>query len=401
METGEAVRSGSVTLESERAPGPSGRVSRERLVLFFTRGMSLEGWERAGMLGRELALYQALRSHMEDVAFLTYGPEQTAQGIVGPIAILPNRWRIHSTLYSVIAPLLYARTLWRATIFKTNQLNGAWTAVIAKRLFRKPLLVRCGYLLTRPADRIAGGPWAQHRARWIEGAVCRAADRIIVVTEADRRHLMELHRIEPMKIRVIPNAIDTERFRPMPEIAKEAGRLIVVGRLSAEKRPGLLFDAIRRLDGVRLSVVGDGPLREALARRAREERLPVEFLGMVSNEQLPRLLNRAEAFVLPSQYEGHPKGLLEAMACGLPVIGTAVPGIQEAITHRVTGYLCAPSAGALRAGIAEVLADAALRQEMGRQARRAVETACALPAVVEQECALLDELCAERDRRNG
>src|SRR3546814_18364330 len=85
------------------------------------------------------------------------------------------------------------------------------------------------------------------------------------------------------------------------------------------------------------------------------------------------MINAGRIFVLPSSYEGHPKTLLEAMACGAAVIGTDVPGIREVIEDGRTGLLCAPTAAALRDAIERLLSDEPLRRRLGGHARPQLE----------------------------
>lgn len=365
-----------------------------RMIVFFTRGMSLDGWDRGGMFEREVALYKELCSYIGEIAFLTYGGvgELKYKERLGKITILPNRWSLGSNLYSVVAPLLHYRAMRKSRIFKTNQINGAWCAAIAKLLFRKKLVVRCGYLWSVHFARLSGSKWKRQLVKNVEEAVFRVADRIVVATEADRRHIVEHYRIGGANIRVIPNYVDTEVFRPRPEVEQRPGLLCFVGRLDEQKNPLALLEAIRDIPKVRLAIVGDGPLRPVLENRVREDRLPVEFLGTVSNDQLPALLNRSQLFVLPSLYEGHPKALLEAMACGMPVIGTEVSGIKDVIVHRETGYLCGTSSLEIRTAIMDLMGNVPLCRYMAAKAREYVEAECSLKRAVEHELALLVEV---------
>ena len=105
------------------------------------------------------------------------------------------------------------------------------------------------------------------------------------------------------------------------------------------------------------------------------------------------LLNRCEAFVFPSRYEGTPKALLEAMACGVPVIAARSPGITEVVTHDQTGYLCGISALEIRAAISTVLKDPALRDRLGRDGARYVKDHHALMTAVDQELTIVTRLC--------
>jgi hypothetical protein len=124
-----------------------------RLVVFFSRGMSLEGWERAGILDRELALYRALRPHLESLAFVTYGGTRDldlGRQIPG-VEVLANLRGLSPNRYSLAALWIHRRALRTATVFKTNQINGGWSAALARRLFGRKLVVRCGFLWSESA----------------------------------------------------------------------------------------------------------------------------------------------------------------------------------------------------------------------------------------------------------
>jgi glycosyltransferase involved in cell wall biosynthesis len=369
-----------------------------RLVLFFTRGMSLEVWQHEGRLERELRLYDALARRLESVSMLTYGNDDHAhlRQRLDPIAILPNRWGMHSNWYSVLAPILHRDALRRATVLKTNQLNGAWCAAIAKRLWGTPLIVRCGFMWSDFYARETPSAWKRRAARAVERWTLRSADRIVVATEADRQYIIAQHGLSAEAIRVIPNYVDTEHFRPHPEVAAEPGRLCYVGKFGHNKNLSALLEAVRRLPGVRLRLIGEGPLSEALREQARRDQIAVEFAGTIPNERLPEALAGAQAFVFPSLYEGHPKALLEAMACGLPAIGTDAPGIRDIIRHRQTGYLCGTSAEALEAAIRDLLGDAPLRAELVRAARAYIQDTCSVDRIVAEELDVLTAVTAGR-----
>lgn len=370
-------------------------MTRPHLVVFFTRGMSLEAWHRAGILEREIALYRRLLSNpVERLAFLTYGgPEDLKWTSLLPgLEILPNRWGITPNLYSVLAPWLHRKALRKATVFKTNQINGAWCAVIAQMFFRKVLIVRSGYLWGDFVAHLGASRLRQTLTRLVERVIMRRADRVVVATPADSRVVADRYGIEAQRITVIPNYVDTERFRPLPDTMPEPGRIAFVGRLEHQKNVESLIDAMRGLEGLRLTIVGDGSLRAAFEKRARELGVAVEFLGRIPHARLPAVLHRAEVFVLPSHYEGTPKALLEAMACGVPVIGARSPGIREILTHGETGFLCGTSADEIRAALLEVLGDAGLRVRLREGGTQYVRQHCSLDLAVERERVLLTSI---------
>lgn len=365
-----------------------------RLVVFFSRGMSLERWRQAGIFDRELALYRGLLPHLEHLAFVTYGGAEDlrlAVEIPG-VEILPNRWGLPANLYSLIAPCLHRRLLSRATLFKTNQINGAWCAVIAKRLFRKKLVVRCGFLWSDFVSRLQGGTWRETIATRLERWVFRAADLAITAGPADRQTVIDRYGIDAGRVHVIPNYVDTAAFRPLPDVTPHPGRITFTGRLVEQKNLRALLEAVEGVPGASLVLVGDGPLRGDLEASAAARKIDATFLGTRAHAELPRLLNQSAVFVLPSHYEGNPKALVEAMACGVAVVGTRVPGTRDILVDRETGCLCGTSAAEIRLALREVLADPALRQRIGAGALAYVRERCSVGAAVERELALLRSL---------
>ena len=170
----------------------------------------------------------------------------------------------------------------------------------------------------------------------------------------------------------VPNYVRVDEFTPR----FEAGDYFVyIGRLSYEKGMATLFDAAAAA-GVKLIVVGDGPLRESLSKKAADTDAQIEFAGFQSGDALFDLIRNSRAMVLPSEwYENAPISLLEAYACGKPVIGASIGGIPECIAEDETGWL-------FESGSVEGLSDVLRRvQEMpdatvvaaGKAARARVE----------------------------
>jgi glycosyltransferase involved in cell wall biosynthesis len=354
--------------------------------------MSLKMWDELGLLEREVALYRALQSHLH-VTFVTYGDAHDLhyRGGLDGIGIICNRWGLSRQWYMRLLTRLYP-LLWHGnTVLKSNQVQGADIALRVARRFGKKFIARCGYLPSNIAIWRYGAEAPQAQRQWqMEATVFQGADRVVVTTSLMRQTIMERYGIESQKIRIIPNYVDLQRFSPT-SYGRQPNQIYFVGRLEEEKNLLSLLDAIDGLD-VELTLIGTGSLEERLKEKARQAQLPVCFLGKIPNIELCDHLNRASLFILPSYLEGHPKVLIEAMACGLPVIGTDVPGIRELIEHRETGYLCGTTPGELRAAIQGVLADTDLRARMGRQSREFAVKHFALDRVVEMELALLEEL---------
>jgi glycosyltransferase involved in cell wall biosynthesis len=107
------------------------------------------------------------------------------------------------------------------------------------------------------------------------------------------------------------------------------------------------------------------------------------------------MLNSCDLFVLPSKWEGMPKALVEAMACGLPVIGTDVPGIRDLIDHGRNGYLCEPGERGIRSAIASLIEDPQVGARLGQEARKFAASRFSLENIASIELELLAEICEQ------
>jgi colanic acid/amylovoran biosynthesis glycosyltransferase len=175
------------------------------------------------------------------------------------------------------------------------------------------------------------------------------------------------------------NGVDLDRFRP--DVApREPGLILHVARLVEKKGTKVLIDAMAGLAGAKLAIIGDGPLRAALERQARELGDRVRFLGALPADEVASWMRRASVLAAPSvtaadgDAEGLPNVVAEAAASGLPVVGTRHSGIPEAIEDRLSGFLVPENdAGALAERLGDVLGSESLRSEMGIAARRLAE----------------------------
>ncbi len=369
------------------------------LALFFTRGMSLRAWDDIGMFEREVALYRRLRQKGADISFVTYGDSRDLQyGERLPGArILCNRLRLPNGIYARLLPRLHGRALRQIDVIKTNQTNGADVALRAARLWSKPLIARCGYMHSEFVAREHGADSPEARdAETLESKVFLGASRVVVTTPVMREKVVTIHGIDPEKVVVVPNYVDTDRFRPSGTFPEEPPRQICfVGRLVPQKNVTSLLEAVARTD-LEVLLVGNGPLRANLEQAAQRLDLRAQFLGNLPNADLPELINRCGLFVLPSHYEGHPKALLEAMACGVPVIAADSPGIREVIRHGETGYLCGISSESIREAIETLRSSPQLCARLSAAARKYVVDNFSLDRIAEQEFALLQEIIAGR-----
>ncbi|MEM3731853.1 MAG: glycosyltransferase family 4 protein [Candidatus Bathyarchaeia archaeon] len=178
------------------------------------------------------------------------------------------------------------------------------------------------------------------------------------------------------KIFVIPNGVDSDFFKPS---SKDPNLITWVGRLVPEKGLVYLLYAMREIvrvhPNVKLFVIGGGPLEARLVKLADELSLSgnVRFVGSVGRAEVARFLSRSSIFVFPSLREGLPLSVLEAMACGVPVVGSDIPGINDVIVNGGNGLLApAKNSEALADAVLTLLNDAELRKKMGQNARNLI-----------------------------
>lgn len=364
-----------------------------RLALFFTCGMSLEKWAKIGSLSREIKPYQMLSSKFDQVYFFTYGSKKDLgfSSVLGEkIIILPKKINIPNCLYGFLIPFFYWQFLKNIDVFKTNQMAGAIPAVIAKLLFKKKLIVRCGYEWLNVLIKEKKSFWKRAIAFIWERIAYKAADIVTFTSQKDKSFAKEKFNIPERKIRIVPNYIDTDLFKPQ-DVAKEKGRVVFVGRLSKEKN---LFNLIEATAGLALNLVfiGQGNLKDELEKFAKEKGVATEFFGSLANDKLPEELSKASVFILPSLYEGCPKALLEAMACGLPCIASDVEGIKEVITHKENGYLCKTDSQSIHQALVDVLANKILREKIGQKARETILESFSFEKISEKESSLFPDL---------
>ncbi|MFN3687623.1 glycosyltransferase family 4 protein [Salinarimonas sp.] len=359
------------------------------LVVFLTRGGSLAGWEAGGLLERELALYRRLRERLRGVTLVSWGgrAERDFRSRLGGIRLVCNTTEHEQDAYLARLHRRFPCGR-RRIVVKSNQIYGADAALGFARRIGRPFVARCGYLLSDFTERRHGiaSPEAD-AARALEKDVFRGATRGIVTTPAMRERVVADYGLDPERVAIVPNYVDTDLFAPDPSRARAPRRILFVGRLEPQKNLPALVRAAAIADA-ELEIVGEGLLRASIETLAAEVGARVRFLGALPNAALPERLREASLFVLPSLYEGHPKTLLEAMSAGTPVVGTRVPGIAEAIADGETGLLAEPEPESLAAAISGLLDDRARAERLGAAARATVLAHLALDVIEEREVAV-------------
>ena len=307
-----------------------------------------------------------------------------------------------------------------------------FAGLLAKMAYGVPLVVT-----THSLEPLR--PWKREQiglgfgvSTWIEEQALTRADAIIAVSKDTKQDVLRHFKVDEAKIHVIPNGIDTEEYRPGPEKSalKEFGinpdkpYLLFVGRITRQKGIIHLVNAIPYMDpGLQIVLCAGAPDTPEI-KKEMEDRISeikkthpdvVWISEMIDLRRKIQFYANAELFCCPSVYE--PFGIinLEAMACGVPVIGTKTGGIPEIVVHGETGLLVPLEKNSdgnpvdalkfskdLAEAINRVFRDKALRKSMGTKSRTRAMEVFSWTSIAKQTYNLyqkvLADTCAEKGK---
>ena len=295
-------------------------------------------------------------------------------------------------------------------------ISGAELVRLAAGLYKTPLVISFHNDLIGDGARAPVFSIYQHLSAQV---TVRSATRLCVVSRDHYESSRLRHSLagrEPA-ISELPNGVDPAHFCPagdrnhvletcgLPTDARVVLFVAALDRAHHFKGLGLLLQAMQSLPAdVRLVVVGDGDLRQAYEQQARELGLAgrTVFAGAVPHADTPRFFRNASVTVLPSfPPESFGLVLIESMACGTPVIASAIPGVRTVVQHGEDGLLFQPGDVAdLRKQMQVLLEQPQWRQAMGQQGRRKVEQHYAWPRIAEGLETIYASLGCERKSRN-
>jgi glycosyltransferase involved in cell wall biosynthesis len=250
--------------------------------------------------------------------------------------------------------------------------------------------------------------WKRPHHHALERLLTRRAARVVVNAEAIRRFLVQKGGLPPEKVALIYNGVDTEKFAPRPDREAERasrgwpGEAFVVGHtgtmVAHKGQPQVLracAAAAAATADLRVVLLGDGPDRGALVALARELGLEGRVVMPGFEADVPRVLGCLDAYLhFSREREGCSNAILEAMACGLPVVATDVGGNRELVEDGVTGFLVGEEdVAAAGAALRRLAVDRELRTRLGQAARSAAERQFGITRMVEATQSLYETGC--------
>lgn len=274
----------------------------------------------------------------------------------------------------------------------------------------------------RIAARLAGVPVvlsALHSTGWPDGIgrlnrmLTPLTDGFIAVARRHGDYLADVEHLPRHRVFVIPNGVDTDRFRYSPELRLQmrqqwnipatAPVVGIVAALRPEKNHGRFLETARRVadevEDLHLVITGDGPERAAIESRASQLGL-ADRLRMTGNSgEIPGILSMLDLFALSSDNEANPVSILEALSCQRPVVAPLVGSIDETVRHGQTGFVYErDDVAAAAQHWCEVLGDPALAAQLGRMGRALVEAEWSLRAMANGYMDLIAKLWSSKTR---
>lgn len=353
----------------------------------MTPGVGLNTWLRIGSMSRELKPYVEYVRRGWKVKILTFDKNKIPELPAGIEAVrFPN----HRLLWFL--PWSHRKLGEWADVIKTNQSVHAYFYTSAARIWRKPILLRCGYVQGEYLETTIGRSPKVRFYQRLEGKAFRQATQCQVPTKELSEWVQRKYKVPEQRISVVPNFVDTELFKPMPEMQKIDKSVISIGRLAPVKQFDLLIRACAEIPGCKLTIVGEGQERETLKNLAKELNVNLRLPGNLPNEELPKILNQHQVFAITSKWEGHPKALIEAMACGLPCLAVKSTGIDNLIEHGTNGWLVASQSERISRGLVQLLEDVKLAIRLSVNAQRFAKESFGFVKIMNDELIICNRL---------
>ena len=368
------------------------------LAVVLPEGGTLRLWEESGVFDRQVALYCSLQEAGIQISIVSYGgrEEFDCKSRLPGMKILCNWMDLPRTFYTQRIHQVLAPQLMTAQLLRTSDAAVTNPALRIAWAWQIPLIYRLSYVASKLARPINAND-LKHLQR-LEGRELNAlatACHVIAATHEIADDLIQKRPETGDKMTVIPNHVDTDQFRLTSR--DKCYDLIYIGRFAKQKNLIALLEAVERI-GLTIAMIGGPSGVEAGTTDDESQQLRERFgdlggrihwLGRINNEELPAYINSARAFVLCSLIEGNPRVIIEAMACGMPIIGTNVPGIQNVLQHEVTGYLCNTNADSIGAAFKTILAQPDLMRKMGDNAQSFAVENFSLQMLAQREYELL------------
>lgn len=309
------------------------------------------------------------------------------------ITLFSNYFNLPRFLYTFLIPVFYFNKIKSCQVLRVKQMLGIWPALIAKLLWRIPIVSTYGYDYTHFARR--EGHWLSLPfIKLTEYLGLKFSDKIIVTNKTTQKKVSRL--IPEGKTILLPNGVNLKLFCPERKPQSSTINIVSVGRLVYQKNFKNLISAVAELKTdkpINLTILGRGGLKKKLKKQAQRLGVNLKQIKSLPHDQVPKLLQSADIFVMASHHEGSPKALLEAMACGLPCVVSDKPFANFIITDNQDGILSKNDNINLAKAIQIIIDKPQLMKKLGYQSRQTIVIRFNNQEIIQREIKLLKSVC--------
>ncbi|HDS08837.1 MAG TPA: glycosyltransferase family 1 protein [Firmicutes bacterium] len=336
------------------------------IELFFPGNGLIQIHNRSG-LGKVLSRLDSYLKFLDLVYLISFGKLDEFRLIKhSRIRVLNNKASLNKFIYLLVFPFIHFKELAAASFIECRQVASGIPGLYIKLLFGKKIIVRCGYDWVEFSDR-EGSCFQKFLSRIASFLIYKFADGLYVTS---LRHFKKIEKVRGSRrnLRFIPNAVDTDLFKPGD--SEEPGLIVSVGRLEKQKNFENLILALRDFPfNYKLMIFGEGLLRGRLMKSAELNRVNLELAGNQGSEKIIEHLRRASVFVLPSLWEGNSNALIEAVSCGCAVAASEIEANREIIQDEYNGLLCSTDVSGIRSCLIQLFEREELRNYLRKNAR--------------------------------
>jgi glycosyltransferase involved in cell wall biosynthesis len=383
---------------------------RNRTLITMSAGMSMEAWNRAGIIHRELSYYKELSKYIGPLSFISYGHHHHVEThlLKQNISDADIIWTSGATFRDMpggfflasFVPPLYCKLFTDIKTVRTNQISGAWTGAAIANKLNVPFILRAGYLLSKNIRLdLKASIFKKKLLIFFEKWVVKHADAIIVTYSKAKKYFVREYNAPPSKISVIGNPINIELFRPQQQQNRTRRHVLFIGRFTPEKNIATLLLACHQAKSS-ITLLGSGPLKAEMIKLAESLNLDAQFIDYMPNTQIPQLMSEHILFIIPSHYEGNPKVLLEAMSCEMPCIASNIPEHLDVIKNEQEGLVVPATPESLANAIHQIFQYPSFSKTLGTRARAKIKQDYSLTGNALRESQLHEQILIKRQKFN-
>ena len=314
--------------------------------VFLTYDYSLETWEKNGTLNRELKIFKEIaKSENIKFKFISYDKgfvlkSPDLQQYIEIISIYRNLKYFNNKylrfIYSFFIPFKIKEEVEKSDLIFQNQLDGSWVSMITKKLTKKPLMIRTGYDAYQFSINENKNKLFIYFYRALTKLSLKYSDLYTVTSLSDKNFLE--NSFKNAKVKITRNW--TGLTKENTENKRYSNKILCVGRLVEQKNYIFLINSLSKYEkSISIDIVGEGPEKNKIKNLSKDKNVEVNFLGKINHDNLSEIYQKYKLYAIPSNFEGNPKTLLEAMGNGCIVLASNIENHSEIIDNSINGFL--------------------------------------------------------------